>query len=129
VKAGDEVTIYEDPLTCQKIEGVAKLLFQYHSKKDGNLERWRVRFPDLETDRWIKTTDEIMLGDYIADMDLEIKTTCFECENELEYFHTSINNSRGVFYSHCPYCNKDRNVSFMVKKNTVWVVSDSEGEE
>ena len=42
-KKGDIITIYEDPITCHKIEGKAKLMHKM-PLKDDFLEMWQVRF-------------------------------------------------------------------------------------
>jgi len=45
LKVGDRVMVYEDPLTCEKEEGVAKLakFISADPFRDGK-ERWMVRF-------------------------------------------------------------------------------------
>lgn len=52
---GNIITIYEDPVTMQKIEGKAKLLKQLHCN-DPSLEYWTVLFiNDLAVvDRYVK---------------------------------------------------------------------------
>lgn len=54
-KAGDIVTIYEDPLTEQKPEGKAKLVQKVNEDELG-LERWLVEFVEdgSQLYRWIK---------------------------------------------------------------------------
>jgi hypothetical protein len=42
-KQGRLVTIYQDPLTCQKPEGVARLVNFIETTPDG-LQLWEVRF-------------------------------------------------------------------------------------
>ena len=43
MRVGDRVTIYEDPVTRQKKEGVAELLQKHYDLQDG-FELWDVRF-------------------------------------------------------------------------------------
>jgi len=54
MKVGDVVTIYEDPLTCTKPEGKARLLERLNV--DDELQHWRVEFlkDHSEALRWIK---------------------------------------------------------------------------
>jgi len=51
--SGEQVTIYQDPITCTKPEGTAFLIERL--KQDTDTEYWRVRFvPDnFKTSRWI----------------------------------------------------------------------------
>lgn len=60
-KAGDFVMIYEDPITKQKEEGVAKLVTKIEGSDHGELERWTVRFvmDGYECDRWIDVEQEL----------------------------------------------------------------------
>jgi len=53
-EVGDIVTIYEDPLTCSKVEGKARLLELL--KDDEQLQYWRVEFlrDHEQANRWIK---------------------------------------------------------------------------
>jgi len=44
MKRGDVVTIYENPMTMEKIEGEARLV-RLLSFLGDNLERWAVHFP------------------------------------------------------------------------------------
>jgi hypothetical protein len=53
MKTGDIVTIYEDPVTCQKIEGDAELLELLMD--DTTMQYWHVRFKNGDHGpRWIK---------------------------------------------------------------------------
>jgi len=57
MKVGDKVTIYEDPITCKKQEGIAKLVRHVKSDPALGTELWYVRFPSdptVEYQRWIK---------------------------------------------------------------------------
>lgn len=57
MKVRDIVMIYEDPLTCRKPEGKAKLLKLL--KDDIELQFWRVCFDNGETaNRWIKKKED-----------------------------------------------------------------------
>ena len=55
MKPGDKVTIYEDPITQLKYEGMARLIKKI-SNLGNNLELWKVKFTEdsLETTRTIK---------------------------------------------------------------------------
>ena len=56
MKRGQVVTIYEDPVTENKVEGHAKLIKPIRVS-DPELEYWEVEFPDdynRRTYRWIK---------------------------------------------------------------------------
>lgn len=55
MKKGDIVRIYEDPVTCQKIEGAAKLL-KLENDNIPEQQFWKVRFQHdyFITSRWIK---------------------------------------------------------------------------
>lgn len=46
LEKGDRVTIYEDPVTCEKPEGIAVLVRQLNSDDGDGLERWEVIFDD-----------------------------------------------------------------------------------
>jgi len=50
MKKGDRVKIYEDPFTCKKLEGTAKLLTRLQINK--TFEVWTVLFDD---DDWEMT--------------------------------------------------------------------------
>ena len=55
MKVGDEVTIYEDPLTCQKAEGKGRLIQKLQD--NGEMEYWCVAFLSGDRDqanRWIR---------------------------------------------------------------------------
>jgi hypothetical protein len=52
MKQGETVTIYEDPITCQKSEGKAKLVRRI--MVDGDLEYWEVESLGEHFRRWIK---------------------------------------------------------------------------
>lgn len=54
MKPGDTVTIYEDPLTCEKEEGEAELIEMISETRAK--EFWHVRFisDNWRTTRWIK---------------------------------------------------------------------------
>lgn len=63
---GNRVTVYEDPYTRQKVEGVATLM--KHGSivgllREGDLEWWQVNFDDDEIDqyvhRWVHPQDRI----------------------------------------------------------------------
>jgi len=59
IRAGQIVTIYEDPITCTKPEGKAELVTKEDTYNDG-LESWLVRFLDEPTEirsRLIKATE------------------------------------------------------------------------
>ena len=45
LKKGQVVTVYEDPVTCKRPEGKAKLLFRWAINGDGS-ELWDVIFVD-----------------------------------------------------------------------------------
>jgi len=57
-EVGDIVTIYEDPLTCTKVEGKARLL--EFLQEDEDRQYWRVEFvKDREqANRWIKKREQ-----------------------------------------------------------------------
>lgn len=61
MKRGDIVTIYEDPITCQKPEAKAKLVMKHFDMND-NCEYWTVKFIDDKYggkyERIIKRTTE-----------------------------------------------------------------------
>jgi hypothetical protein len=46
LEIGQTVNVYEDPVTCNKFEGKAKLLVPYHYNDTDNLSTWLVRFLD-----------------------------------------------------------------------------------
>ena len=49
-----KVTIYEDPITRSKPEGLATLLRRVEDVDGGLLERWVVKFPgDAPVERWV----------------------------------------------------------------------------
>ena len=48
LKKGDVVEIFEDPITCTKLEGRAELVKCYRSDNDDNLSLWQVAFTDLD---------------------------------------------------------------------------------
>ena len=56
MKKGDIVMIYEDPFTCKKEEGEAKLIKRHiGGLQQGVREYWEVRFKDhTQVNRWIK---------------------------------------------------------------------------
>lgn len=65
MKKGDIVTIYEDPITCEKSEGSAKLVKYHrgdrHFSRDWHLEDWTVEFvdePGSRFERAIKVSHE-----------------------------------------------------------------------
>lgn len=53
MKVGDIITIYEDPMTCQKVEGNARLVEKQPSNNPP-FELWLVDFGDVKVMRWIK---------------------------------------------------------------------------
>lgn len=59
MKKGQSVTVYEDPVTMEKIEGEATLLKFEESSADPRFEFWKVRFfQDLNSVyRWIPVQD------------------------------------------------------------------------
>lgn len=54
MESGQHIMIYEDPITCKKPEGEAKLLRKKWTK--GELERWKVKFvaDNFVCERFIK---------------------------------------------------------------------------
>jgi hypothetical protein len=58
LEVGQTVNVYEDPVTCNKFEGKAKLLECYRDTGWDNLSLWLVRFLRTrdETVRKINTT-------------------------------------------------------------------------
>ena len=44
MKVGDTVEVYEDPITCEKLEGVAILIKKVYDCDANGLESWGVRF-------------------------------------------------------------------------------------
>jgi hypothetical protein len=48
MKSGEKVMIYEDPITCNKEEGIAKLIELVGEDCGDGLELWVVKFPDDE---------------------------------------------------------------------------------
>ena len=51
-KPGDKAIIYDDPITCEKREGIATLVEKI--KEDKLKEFWLVRFEDgMEVTRWV----------------------------------------------------------------------------
>ncbi len=55
MKAGDLVTIYQDPITCKKEEGKAELIKCHISREHDQTEYWEVIFvdEDITYNRWI----------------------------------------------------------------------------
>lgn len=60
MKKGQTVTIYEDPITCQKAEGKARLIELVRQDEGDGLTMWRVKFVDdgFETTRTIKAVQK-----------------------------------------------------------------------
>lgn len=48
MKAGDTVTIYEDPITQQKPEGISTLVTHLDGPDADGIEQWEVQFSDEE---------------------------------------------------------------------------------
>jgi hypothetical protein len=46
MKPGDRVVVYEDPITCLRREGTAKLIEQFRPDEGDGLSMWYVRFGD-----------------------------------------------------------------------------------
>ena len=44
MKHGDRVRVYEDPITCTRLEGVAHLVEQVRPDEGDGLSMWIVRF-------------------------------------------------------------------------------------
>lgn len=59
MKPNDTVTIYSDPITQKKSEGMARLIQKLSEDKMGRLERWQVKFlyDSFICERTIKISD------------------------------------------------------------------------
>lgn len=54
LERGDRVMIYEDPVTCEKKEGIATLVRQLNTDDGDGFERWEVIF-DNEHESYPRT--------------------------------------------------------------------------